>query len=287
MSRYLNLTLVASCLLFLTTCKTPYFPLDQYIRIYGSEVYADHDVKQVSEGYYQLDVFAVDTIYARKRIKYYTTQPPGHATAEIISSLYVYFIDEMRFIYSEQKFDALDIKKDIGGKRDKIGLYRIYGKPIEVEGRLKTSYFVEMNFVKSKVKNDSIYDYAILVLNLSQSNDTLDFVAVDYPITSTPRSTPADEGTSFSRATLESGLENMQKNQMLNYSTTNMNFFAQWTFRNEPVSLLIDGKAYDRVLYQNLLSSSDHMIRTYFFQNQEVYKEIIHDDRSNNNLLTW
>ena len=272
----------------LTACKTPYFPFDHYVRLHSSEVNTQHDIKQIYEGYYRLNVYEEDTIYARKRIKYYTTRPLKHSREKVIQSLYLYFIDDLRFVYSERKFDTLDIVKDIVGKKDRLGLYRVYSQD-RVEGDVThRDYFVELTFAHSKVKKDTLFPYALLNLKLSDNNDTLDFVSVDYPLIMHPGDTMVrSETTPFSPSVMDRDILRMEQSSQLHYSSSQMAFHARWDFIPSPVKMKINKKAYNEVLYQQLHSNSSAMIRTYYLDDTTIFKEQIHEDKTQSNLITW
>ncbi len=282
------LYLILSAFIFLSwSCKTPYFPLDNYQRMYAAEVYSGHEVKQVTEGYYQLKIYAVDTIYARKRIKYYTTRPYDMTNAEATKSLYIYFIDDMRFVYSGEKFNVLDVKGDVGGKNDMLGLYMIYAQNRTMNGSPEKEYFVRLAIAESRVSNAVEYTYAVIDLKLSDNNDSLDFLSAEYPLTTKPRkNTSIAPAIPFSKEILEEDLEKMQKSKLLHYNSSAMQFHAQWVFRAEPISTLIDGKPYNRILYQNV-QGSQGMTRTYSLDTIQVFQEFIYEDDTQNILLTW
>lgn len=269
------------------TCKTyiPYISLDKYKGYHWNENFSDYDVKWVDQGYYTINIVEVDTVFARKHINYFTTATGTLSqNARYIDTLYLYFIDEYRFIYSPVSRKRIDLTKDLG-KQVKLGLYDIYKRPVNDSA---DGFFVDFYFVNAKVKRTQAYDYGIITMELEQDGNQLRFIEADYPLTYVSRDHPKKQSTApFSADVLDADRTTFLESAVRNFEAGSMQFEANWAFTNGRVDMYIDGKPFDNVIYSFYSQDSDQMKREYKWNGETVYTEYIKENRLENVLVTW
>jgi hypothetical protein len=249
----------------------PIMPYSIYSKYNTDPFINSPDVIRSKNGSYLLTLSEVDTTFSRKKIKYYTSTPKDNA--KVIEKIFIYFIDDYRFIYTKKQLDTLEIT-DLN-KNYLIGLYKIY----ELKSSDPTTYFVEMHITKALTKQPEKYESAILLLKLSKDNERLSF---HKAYSSYTREFSAQSTQSFTKQLLEQEENEIANFPMRSFESQEMGQYLHWQSSKHKLITTIQGVPFDNVIY----SEGTHTItRTYKIQDRTVFKDTINP--SNYTLQSW
>ncbi len=274
---------VVNCVM-ISSCRraTPYIPFDQYNRFYKALQVNDADVTRASKGVYKLYIKEIDTTFSRKKMLYYTTSATTKE-ARNTDILYLYFIDDYRFYYTKNKTNCIDISTDLD-KKTRIGIYKLSRDDI----RQESVVLVNLLLADARVKDGQDYQYADMVYELK--DNMMDFMTMYYPIHYRSRDSTAanrpDDQPLFGPKIIEQATEKIYNSGLRTFESTGMGFYAQWYFSPEKITTKINGKEFNEVIY-SFIRGKNYVVRQYRFNDSEVFREEIHEDRSKNLLFSW
>lgn len=263
----------------LYACKSyiPHFPYDEYMRVKAS--LTNSTLNRTNKGFYQLNIYKNQIKYARTNLFRYTATQLSD-NSEKVDSLYLYFIDDHRFYYSRKRKDSIDIAKDIG-KGVRLGLYQINKN---IKSADSTITMVTLHSAKSKVKDSDEFDFANIYLELKHNN-TLKFLTAEYPITMQDRKLPniMTENQPFNAEYLDSILNTLYAKETRHFDADDMGFHAEWQYNPIPIKTKINDVEFDNVSY--LLTAQ--LTRTYYYNKSKVFEEIIAENPTQSERITW
>lgn len=272
MKRIIYIILIATVCSCSTQKYIPLMPFHVYSKYLKSEIVNSVDVVRAKAGVYVLNLAETDTTFSRKRIKYYTSTPKNHE--KIISSIYLYFIDDYRFIYATQRIDTLEIS-DLN-KEYNIGLYKISEKK---EGD-SPIFMVELLMTKALTKTPNEYETALLLLKLSDDAKILDFhTAYSYF-----KQTPPRTGTgNFSKEILEKETKELEDNPFRTFESQKMGQYLQWQQKDYPLVTKINNRPFDNVIY----SGDNKIYRKYQLGNVTVFRDTLQAPPTTHKITSW
>lgn len=266
--------LLGLALVAYSACRTsfPAFPRDYYDRVEQSTVRPR--VLTADTGYYRLDVYRYDTVFARENLHVYTTEMgEDRRNLQRVDSIYLYFIDPYRFYYSKKKRDKIDIAKDTG-KGVRVGLYSMHRR--KLADTTRTILYLQSSL--ASVKDPYRFDFANIYLEL-RADGSLAFLSAEYPVQMADRrepNTPASGGQPFNPGVIDEARDAISDSGIRMFESEDMKFRAVWRFEPAEVSLSIAGQAFDSLRY--VTPTGGPMLRRYYLGGAQVAEEQISED---------
>ncbi len=263
--------LLGVALIAYSACRTsfPAFPRDYYDRV--EKNYTRPCMLTADSGYYRLDVYRYDTVFARENLQVYTTEMnEDRRNLQKVDSIYLYFIDPYRFYYSKKKRDKIDIAKDTG-KGVRVGLYSMYHRTLGD----KTYSILLLQSSLASVKDPYRFDFANIYLE-RRADGSLAFLSAEYPVQMADRREPnmsGGDGTFFSSDAVSEAWNAISDSGIRIFESEDMKFRAVWRFEPAEVLLSIAGQAFDSLRY--VTPAGGPILRKYYFGGVQVAEEQI------------
>ena len=252
--RYRHILLGSLVLLYamIYGCKsyTPLYPVDRYMGLEWLDP-TSAGIKKATEGGYILGVYKYDTIIGRQYFPYFKSTPKLDDKKGVPQdSLFLYFLDDVRFYYARKKSTSFDFT-DKRSKKERIGWYSV----VKEDG--DTLLVLEM--VKGRVDQPESFMYSQLELSIIEDGHQLKLIEATYPLYIQSRDKTQ---TRIPEKTTEF------------FKANKMGYQSNWFFEAIPLELQWDEKTIDHIEYD-----WQERVRIYYSNGQEVKRESLMADK--------